>query len=192
MQAEGRDRAIANKGWVMETEIRSSFALAVTLSLAVLAIGFVPLSASAQTRTFLYVDGIRGGSIDPGHRDWIDVAGLRQTYPVNQNCELQIVKPLDVAGPKMWGAAVTGEHFKKAVIEVMTYVEGRDRRLYQVQLNDVIFTSIVDAGGPNGTWASTAGGMVLAETVTMLPRNVVIRFYVDDNVVEEQFNCPSR
>lgn len=177
----------------MKVAIGDSFALTVVVLLIGIAIALSPLSALAQTRTFLFVDGLRGGSIDPGHRDWIDVAGLRQAYPVNQTCEVQIVKPLDVAGPKIWGAAVTGEHFKQAVIEVMTYVDGQDRKLYRVVLSDVIFTSIVDAAGPNGTWANTSGGMLLAETITIFPRRVDIRFYVDgDKVVEEQFNCPLR
>jgi type VI protein secretion system component Hcp len=153
---------------VMKTAMQRVIVLRRVVLLAAVAIAMLPAIASAQQsngcgvncifvkyQTFLHIDGIVGGSQDPWHRDWMDVLSLRQTYllfrktdTVNGNCEIQIVKPLDRAGPKLWADAFIGIHFPWAEIEIMAWTSDRQPwQLYQVRLDDVTIKSIVTTGG---------------------------------------------
>lgn len=77
-----------------------------TLTVVLLVVCFVGCAglreALAQTDTFMLVPGIKGSSVDDRHKDWIDVASLTQTLETtkkNPQCSLEVMKPLDIAGP---------------------------------------------------------------------------------------------
>jgi hypothetical protein len=89
-----------------------------------LALGFVacvgvPPTFAQTTQTFLLVPGIQGSSVDEHHKNWIDVLSLTQTLDgggKRPQCSLEVVKALDVAGPLLWGAAVTAQSFDEIQI----------------------------------------------------------------------------
>jgi type VI protein secretion system component Hcp len=156
------------KGWGMKTATRRGVSFGVVL-LAVIAIAVVPTAASAQSQTFMLVPGIPGSSTDASHVDWIDVFSLQQGWDAatkkQNSCEVQVIKGLDIAGPRLWAAAVTGQVFGEIRIEVMS--SGGDRRKeYEVRLANAHITSIL-----------TAGAQVFNETVTVTATGMSLFFY---------------
>jgi type VI secretion system Hcp family effector len=118
-----------------------------------LALGFmacigVPRAFAQTTQTFMLIPGIQGSSTDDGHANWVDVVSLTQTLDNGQKkpqCSLEVMKTLDVAGPLLWGAAVTGQVFGEIRIEVQR--AGGDRVVfYQIKLQNAHVTSISTIG----------------------------------------------
>ena len=72
---------------------------------------------------YLKIPGIRGGSVEPAHVDWIEITsfncplmrreGQQATYG-----ELRIEKPLDEATPELAGAVLEATPFEEVVIEL--------------------------------------------------------------------------
>lgn len=142
----------------------------VLLSLTAITIGLTPALVWAQTNTFMLVPGIPGGSFDKAHAGWIDVVSLRQAFPAAQGnaqsaCEIEIVKGLDIAGPPLWAAAVTGQSFAEVRIEVTQSGE-INRKIYEIRLNNVRITRIV-----------TAGDTTTAENVGLAPASMILLFF---------------
>lgn len=140
------------------------------LSLTAVTVGLAPALVWAQTNTFMLVSGIPGGSFDEAHVGWIDVISLRQAFPADQGnaqsaCEIEIVKGLDIAGPHLWTAAVTGQSFAEVRIEVTQSGE-ENRKIYEIQLRNVRITRIV-----------TAGDTTVAENVGLAPATMVLLFF---------------
>jgi len=72
---------------------------------------------------YLKMPGIRGGSVEPAHVDWIEISGF--TCPlVNRPGqsptygELRIEKPLDKATPDLAGAILNAKSFDEIVLEL--------------------------------------------------------------------------
>jgi type VI protein secretion system component Hcp len=153
----------------MKTTTRRGMSVAVVLLLAVITIMLVPTAASAQNQTFMLVPGIPGGSTDAGHVGWIDVSSLRQAWDKaakkQNSCEIEVVKGLDIAGPRLWAAAVMGQVFGEIRIEVMRTGE-EPRKEYELRLSNAHITSIL-----------TAGGLTFAETVTLTATGLTLFFY---------------
>ncbi len=109
----------------MKTETRRGMS-GVVLMLAVITVAMLPETASAQDETFMLVPGISGGSRDAHHPGWIDVVSLRQSWSAaakkRESCEIEIVKGLDKAGPRLWAAAVLGQALGRPI-------QGPPRRL---------------------------------------------------------------
>jgi type VI secretion system secreted protein Hcp len=100
--------------------------------------------AQAAINTFMLVPGIPGESVDDRHANWIDVVGMAQTLTdvdkkVGPQCSIEVRKRLDVAGPRLWLAAVTGQTFDQIQIEL---VGAGNQRFYQILLNNAQITSI--------------------------------------------------
>ena len=109
-------------------------------AICVLAVGFAAAGvqdAAAQVSTYMLVPNIQGGSTVRGHEKWIDVMSLRQslTNPPGKrtsSCSIEVVKALDIAGPKLWAAAVTGQFFGDIKIDVMRATGDGQSKLYEV------------------------------------------------------------
>ena len=118
----------------------------------VLAIGLLAVggqNAFADTWTFMKVPGIQGGSQFDEHLNEIDIVSLRQTFTAlgrSGACSLEVVKPLDVAGPKLWAAAVTGQVFPEIEIEVAKDGGGFLVTFYRITLTNARVLSITTSG----------------------------------------------
>ena len=102
-------------------------------------------SASAQSKTFIFIPGIPGGSLDDRHQDWIDVLSMVQSWPGpakrRPTCDVTILKQLDSAGPRLWAAAATEQVFTEVRIEVMK--AGADPvKVYEIKLGNTKIGSI--------------------------------------------------
>jgi type VI secretion system Hcp family effector len=154
----------------MEKGNSTRMSLAGVLLLAVVTIALVPTAASAQSETFMFVPGIPGDSTDANHKDWIVVSSLRQTWDVatkkQSSCQVEIVKGLDIAGPRLWAAAVMGQVFTEIRIEVMRTGAGGLTKEYDLRLSNAQITSIL-----------TAGSLTFAETVTVTAAGMNLTFY---------------
>jgi type VI secretion system Hcp family effector len=144
--------------------------------------------ASAQTTsTFMLVPGIPGGATQERHAGWIEVMSLRQTFGVQLKggslCDVEVVKGLDISGPRLWAAAVTGQVFPEVTIEVIR--EGADQqKMYEIKLTSARVLSI-----------STTGDSAFAESVTLSPASATLSVFTqrpDGSVgppVTNTFSC---
>lgn len=141
----------------------------VVLLLAAIVSALVPTAASAQNQTFMFVPGIPGASVEKGHEGWINIASLRQAWDAatkkQNSCEIEVVKGLDIAGPRLWAAAVMGQVFGEIRIEVLKMGEVPIKE-YELRLSNAHITSIL-----------TAGGQTFAETVTVTATGLTLFFY---------------
>ena len=166
----------------MNIRIRRIISISLLPFLVVIAIAMAPTAASAQIQIFAKIGDIAGGStiaIDD-IKDWIDVISLHQAYPSNKKgaCQVEIVKGIDIAGPKLWLAAVQRTHIPEAKIEVMAPAGGGTlSKLYTIYLKEVAITSIATAGEPTPTVADTFQGITFAETVTLSGTEVELTYY---------------
>jgi type VI secretion system secreted protein Hcp len=91
------------------------------LASALLAVGSGHAYAQ-QYRTYMFVPGIPGGSVDEGRKDWIDVLSMSQgasSAKKSVACsDMSIMKVLDQAGPAIWAAAAVRQVFPEIHIEV--------------------------------------------------------------------------
>lgn len=127
--------------------------------------------AQAVTSTYMYVPGINGSSSDLRHRDWIDVVSLTQTLDQSKKqpeCTMEVVKSLDISGPALWGAAVTGRVFGEILIDVTINEirSGAPKLFYQIKLQSARVRGI-----------STIGNGVYVERVTLDAGSVQLLFY---------------
>jgi type VI protein secretion system component Hcp len=147
---------------------QSIMSLSFLFALSMMGIAFMPATASAQTTsTFMYVDGINGGSTDAKHQGWINVTSFVQSMQVVKAGPAQvqqpvcggmeIVKGLDNAGPGLWNAAMNLRMLGDVRIEVMV----RDVKVYEIRLSNARVTSIM-----------SAGAFAFAETVTLTAQSV--------------------
>ena len=144
-----------------------------TFSACMLTIAFVTFgvaSASAQaTSTFMLVPGIPGDATNARYAGWIEVSSLRQTLGVQLKggslCDVEVVKRLDIAGPRLWVAAVTGQVFPEVTIEVIR-TDGDQSRLYEIKLTSARVLSI-----------STTGDSAFVESVTLSPVSATLTVF---------------
>lgn len=140
-----------------------------TFTACLFAIGFAVVGADtawAQTDTFMLVPGITGGSVNERHEGWIDVLSVTQTLEANgrrrSSCEIEVVKSLDIAGPRLWAAAVTGQVFPEIRVEVFK-PGAAPFLLYEIKFGNARVSTISTAVG-----YSTAENLTLvAETATL-------------------------
>lgn len=141
------------------------------LLLVLLLLAGVPPAAWAQTTaTFMQVPGIPGSAIEAHHIGWIDVLSLRQSWPISKDksfCAVEVGKWLDIAGPRLWAAAVTGRQFPDNVVEIQRGGEG-SAKLYELHLRDAQITAIVSSSAP---------GSFPSESVTITPTRMDVSFY---------------
>jgi len=96
------------------------------LRTSVLVAGLLAIQTGAayaqQYRTYMFVPGIPGSSVDEGHKDWIEVLSMSQGVSSTKKSvacsDLAIMKVLDQAGPALWAAAAVRQLFTEVHIEV--------------------------------------------------------------------------
>jgi type VI protein secretion system component Hcp len=133
--------------------------------------GFLGLrDASAQTKAFLFIDGIPGDSVDSGHPNWIDVLSLNQSFePGGLACDLTLTKGLDQASPLLWAAAALGDPFPDMRIE--SWRQGFDRRrLYELALATVQFKRV----------STIDNAQAYAEMVALQAKSLTLSFFPVD------------
>ena len=113
--------------------------------------------ASAATDTYMLVPGIAGGSVDSKHAGWIDVLSLSQGWAgikKGSSCDVSIVKDLDIAGPRLWGAAVTGQVLGDIRIEVL-HSGAEPTKLYEIRLTNARILNITTSGSSGGSFVES-------------------------------------
>lgn len=140
-----------------------------TVLLVLCLVGFAGVGEAIAEDTFMLVPGIKGSSTDPRHRDWIEVLSLSQTLDqgaTRPQCTLNVTKFLDISGPLLWGAAITGRSFGQIRIDVVR--QGDERQVfYQINLTNAVVTSIATSGGSGG----------FLETISLSATSVQLRFF---------------
>jgi type VI protein secretion system component Hcp len=121
--------------------------------------------AFAQVQSFMFVPGIPGSSVDDRHVNWIDLESVTQQVEAKGTrtlCEIRVFKGLDVAGPALWAAAVTGQTFP-AEVRIETVRENTRQRFYEARLvNARVFTLSSTINAFPGEWV-----VLKAEAVTL-------------------------
>ena len=144
----------------MKNAIEHLVSVCLVLVPGVIAVAMLPTMAAAQDQTFMLVNGIPGSSLDAHHANWIDLKSLRQTFNATTRkhnaCEIEIGKGLDVAGPRLWAAAVTSQLFPEIRIEVWGGTGDRRVKIYEIRLGNARITGIV-----------TSGEQAFAESITI-------------------------
>ena len=145
----------------------------VVCMLAAIVIVLIPTAASAQNLTFMHVPGIPGASLQSGYEGWISVTSLRQGWDAagkkQNSCEIDVVKGLDISGPHLWAAAVTGQPFGEIIIDVTNSRVSFSTKIYEIRLSNAHITSIV-----------TAVDTTLAETVTVAAGGMTLTVYTQN------------
>ncbi len=140
-----------------------------TVLLVLCFVGITGVGQAIAQDTFMLVPGIRGSSTDARHRDWIELLSLSQTLDQvagRPQCTLNATKLLDISGPLLWGAAITGRVFRDIRIDVVR--QGEDRQVfYQIILTNAVVTSISTSG--------SSGGYI--ELVTLSATSVRLNFF---------------
>jgi type VI secretion system secreted protein Hcp len=106
-------------------------------------------AAYAEVRTYMLVPNIPGASTDAQHDGWIEVLSMSQGASSTRKSvacsDFSIMKPLDQAGPALWGAAAAGQVFTQIRVEVVKSAE-KPIVIYDVRLNSARVTSIQTSG----------------------------------------------
>ena len=115
---------------------------------------------------FLKIDGIPGESTDDKHKDWIEIlsfnfgmeqpssatdssAGGGTTERVNVD-DINIVKHLDKASPKLYESCCTGKHIKDVTIELCR--AGGDKVKYmEIKMEHVVISKVHPGGNSQGS-----------------------------------------
>lgn len=114
---------------------------------------------------FLKIDGIPGESIDDKHKDWIEIHsfsfGVAQKAPGSAGAaggasaeradflDLNIVKALDKASPKIFEACASGKHLRTVTVELCR--AGGDKAKYmECKLTDCIVSAYLPRGSVQG------------------------------------------
>src|SRR5262245_8814881 len=119
----------------MKNALHRRSQLAILISVFTFATAFMPITAFAAQRVFVLVPGIASGSLDQGHVGWIDVFSLTQGWESAKKtaCQITLGKSVDVAGPRLWLAAVTGQTFGEIRIEAVQEGE-TPLKFYEIRL----------------------------------------------------------
>ena len=140
-----------------------------TVLLVLCFVGFAGVGQAIAQDTFMLVPGISGSSTDARHSGWIELLSLSQTLDQvagRPQCTLNATKLLDISGPLLWGAAITGRVFRDIRIDVVR--PGDDPQVfYQILLTNAVVTSISTNG--------SSGGYL--ELVTLSATSVRLNFF---------------
>lgn len=107
----------------------------------------LPTPSASTYDMFLRIDGIPGESIDEAHEKWIDLLSFNQgmeqsmTYVGGTRFkEVEVLKAIDKASPKLYEALNTGEVIASLEIEIVN--PDNKTAVMKVILEDVMVTSI--------------------------------------------------
>ena len=168
---------------------KSSFIgfLALTLIFSVAAA--VTNAAAADVKIYLRIAGVEGKSVDADHRNWIDVAEygltIELTKKESRSCQVHVVKYFDPASPALWAAVTSAKVFTEVKVDMVRGVEPQVKLVEQTMTNERV--SRVEFG-------QMVNGQP-AETITLLPEKVTVRYFVmnpDGTVqgtIDSMVNC---
>jgi len=143
----------------MKSMFRSGMTSVSLLIVIASTVAMVPQRASAADQLLMHVPGIPGGS--QFRADWIDLYSFSgdAVAPSTSNgngrplqsstlpCQMTVVKPLDIAGPRLWAATVTGQTFRTIEIQVVqTAGVTTPYVFYDILLTNAQITSVSDSG----------------------------------------------
>lgn len=144
----------------------------VTTAVAVTLAAMGTPAAHAATDIFMIVPGIPGESVQRFYEHTIDVFALRQSLlPTSKGadaCAIEVLKVLDIAGPPLWAAAVTGQRFSEIRIDVLKIGEPAIK-IYEIRLGDAHIANITTGGEDTFTETVTLGASSM--TLTYFPQN---------------------
>lgn len=146
-------------------------------------------AAAADMKIYLRVAGVEGKSMDADHKNWIDVAEfglmIELSKKESRSCQVHVVKYFDPASPALWAAVTSAKVFTEVKVDMVRGVEPRvklvEQTLTNVRVGRVEFGQMVN-GQP-------------AETITLLPEKVNVRYFVmnpDGTVqgtIDSMVNC---
>jgi type VI protein secretion system component Hcp len=152
--------------------------LLITLALCLI----VPTFASAADQLYMQIPGITGGSLSkPG---WIDVfsfsggavapTSLSTAPSKQQSYTMNVQKAVDIAGPRLWVATVTGQTFPTVEIQVTvaTGAATGERVIYDILLTNAQITSISESGAAgSGIPSESVGFKATNVSLTYTPQN---------------------
>jgi type VI secretion system secreted protein Hcp len=148
----------------MKNQLRCSL-LAATAAAALAA----PLPAASAVDAFLKIDGIPGESTSKMHKDEIEIlswswgmarpaglggAGMSRERPCIT--ELNVMKFLDKASPKLMNAVIVGTAIPKATLTLTTSGEFAPINFFTVELSQVTVASVQDSGSSERPMESLA------------------------------------
>jgi len=121
---------------------------------ALAAVGALP--AQAATDMFLQLEGIKGESTDAKHKEWIEIRAYSQGFsnPVTfaggggggagkVSCgDVNVMKSIDIASPKLMEAVMTGKHIAKGTLAFRSTSGKGDTDYYTVVLSELFVTSV--------------------------------------------------
>ena len=101
--------------------------------------------------SYLWIDGVAGGSGDSGYEGWIDCDSvswsLRGPGQAGVLSEIRFVKPEDAASPLLARLCVSAARMPAARFEfVRTHEDGARVKCYEIALDDVVVALV--ATGP--------------------------------------------
>ncbi|MFZ1015240.1 MAG: type VI secretion system tube protein Hcp [Terracidiphilus sp.] len=143
----------------MKSIPRSGMTKALLLLLVVSTIAMVPQKASAADQLLMHVPGIPGSSV--ARAGWIDLfsfsgtavapasnGSARVLQSSTQPCQITVLKQLDIAGPRLWAATVTGQTFSTVELQVLQATGVLTPQLfYDIMLTDAQITAVSDSSG---------------------------------------------
>ena len=163
----------------MKSITRLGMTKGLLLLLVVSTVAMVPQKASATEYFVMHVPGIPGSSMV--RADWIDVSSFSGTAvaPASNGsarvlqsstnpCQITVLKRLDIAGPRLWAATVTGQTFRTVEIQVLAPESTTQYSPYDIMLTNAQITSVSDSGTTDGGWP--------AETVTFKAASLTLAF----------------
>lgn len=137
MRAAGKKRVFAWAVW-----------LAIIFSQA------AAVQASSVVGGYLLLSGIKGGSADKAHANWIEFStlgtivsnrsGVKAAFP-----DIAVAKLVDVSSPYLAPACATGSNFASATIEFTALVGTSTNVFYRIKLENVQVSGM-SASGANG------------------------------------------
>jgi type VI secretion system secreted protein Hcp len=156
----------------MKNALRRGSQLVIVILVFTFATAFVPIAAFAQN-VFVLVPGITGGSTDQAHVGWIDVLSITQGWDSGKKsaCQISLTKLIDVSGPRLWLAAVTGQMFGEIRIEA---VKGGEIpfKFYEIRLQNARISSISTSG--------QKGDGIFVESLTLNSTNLILSFFTQN------------
>src|SRR5215470_8681375 len=159
----------------MKSSIRRGITSGLVLLLVLSTITMVPIAASAASaeEIVMHVPNIPGSSTIVGHTGWIDVLSFAgsavapTSASTGQPCQMVVQKPLDIASPHLWVGTVTAQLFTTIRVQLLQpSTTGSPFVLYDIQLENVQFTSIGDSGS----------NALPSESVTLKATKVMLTF----------------
>ncbi len=167
----------------MNLNTRRGMRKGLSLLLVLSTIAMVAQKASATDQLLMHVPGIPGSSAV--RADWIDLFSFsgtavapasngtaRGTQSSTQPCQITVLKQLDIAGPRLWAATVTGQTFKTVELQVLQGTGTPTTNLiYDILLTNAEITAVADSGASSEFPTESVTFKAASLTLAFTPQN---------------------